>query len=127
MTDEEAVDLARRRQASAQAIMNMIGDKRRLEPSEKARIQASFRGLKEALQADDKGLDRIRGKLSPCLKGLHAAVGGALCQISSLKWNGDPIRSNWFSGLYAARVDLGFYLSHHRDSIEDEHGLDDCD
>ena len=117
MTDKEAnaravITQLRAYSSRLDEIMNGIGDKRQLTPSEKTHLQNLLTSLKSDLNAevkrgntisDRKELNRFEEQY------LHPAVCEASVAIR-VKTNSHPIKSNWYSELYDAQIDIDFLL-----------------
>lgn len=115
MSDVEREDVIQRLKKyrdQLQGLMDLIGDKRHLSLDEKSRAQAEMKALKESLNADYKygSSARAQDEMNDCERAyFYPAVHQASTQFQA-RWNSDPIRSNWFSELYAARVDITYAL-----------------
>jgi hypothetical protein len=94
------------------AIIDLLGDKTHLRPDEKARAQQLLRHLKAKLEEDYKAGATARGEaqmteiercyFQPAILRAHANL--------QVKWNSNPINSNWLSELYAVRMDIDQFL-----------------
>jgi hypothetical protein len=81
-------------------------DKPALAADEKAEAQALLRGLKQDLEDECKEGDRRDGALSPRERAyLYPALRKAKATIR-VAWNSHPLKSNWHTELYSARLDI---------------------
>lgn len=93
-------------------ILDQIGDKRSITDQEKEQLQRSYRTLKSDLSREVKRSETIVGSesLSEFESAyLIPAVSQAIGELVAAT-NSHPINSDWYSQLYAARIDLQFFL-----------------
>lgn len=93
-------------------ILNLIGDKRTVDEDQKAELQRLLKNLKSDLGNEARRGETIRGaeSLSELESAyLMPAVSQAIGEIR-VATNSHPINSDWSSELYAARIDILFFL-----------------
>jgi hypothetical protein len=109
---QDVIQRLRRYADQLQELMDLISDKSSLTREEKTRAQTQMKAIKEALNDEYRRGATARGQaaMNPYEDAyLHRAVHQASTQIRA-RWNSDPINSNWFSELYAARIDITYPL-----------------
>jgi hypothetical protein len=92
------------------ALMELLQDKRHFSRDEQEIVREKYRALKENLRGDHKAGSTLRGdaELTQCERQyFQPSVTGAFCQLRAAT-NSNPVR--WYSELYAARIDIQFYL-----------------
>lgn len=93
-------------------LMDLIGNKTHLAPDERVKAQEQMKSLKESLSEDYRYGSSAKGReeMNECERAyFYPAVHEAFTEVKS-RWNSDPIRSNWFSELYAAQMDINHLL-----------------
>jgi hypothetical protein len=109
---QSVIQKLRQFETQLQQLMELLANKSHLSPEEKIRAQEQMKIIKEGLKGEYKRGATASGQaeMNRYEKAyLHPAVHGASTQIR-VRWNSDPISSRWFSELYAAHVDISYYL-----------------
>jgi hypothetical protein len=88
------------------AILNLIVDKNCLERHEKEHAQKLLKNLKETLAKDRN--EARRNDLTQAEEYFFCPA--ILNTNIRVRWNSDPINSNWHSELYGARIDISHTL-----------------
>ena len=94
------------------AMMDILGDKKRLATAEKQELQERLRVLKASLKefAKTGTVDRKRRQQSDVEEYFfEPAVSSAIANCN-VAYNSNPIKSNWYSCLYGMRLDIDYLL-----------------
>lgn len=92
------------------AILDAIGEGRALSREKKAELQTMLRDLKGELEEDVKEEAANRGVMTRTEEAyFYPAVRRAHAEIR-VKWNSDPVRSDWHSNLYGAKINITHLL-----------------
>jgi hypothetical protein len=109
---KKVIDRLRYYDVSIQRLIGLIAGESYLSCDDKDTARELMKALKADLVQDSKPQASASGDGLPNhfdRAYFHPAVQGASCQIRA-RWNSDPLRSDWLSELYAARIDIGHYL-----------------
>ena len=114
-TDAQTADVIaalRSLEAQINEIMERIGERRTISPSEKAELQAKLATLKADIKAAAK-LNKVHDDRLPQTETerhyFEPALRGAVANFR-VATNSHPITSNWHGCLYDVRIDINYFL-----------------
>ncbi len=106
--------------ARCEAIMTLLGDKRRLSPEDRAHVEELYRSLKDDLKRAAM-VGTVSGEkraLTDAEERFYAPAVRAAALALMPAVNSNPITSNWFSALYDAQIEFAHYKPKREGEVE---------